>query len=63
MAIKYDGNLWVLEIFKNAFEIRMGDLVGIFSETYSFECFLYDFWILIVFGDNLWAFGNFQKCI
>ena len=55
MPVKYDGNFWVLEIFKNIFEIRMGDLGGIFSEIYSFESFLYDFWILTVFWGSFFG--------
>ena len=41
-----------LEILENGFDMRMCDFGGIFSEIYSFESYLYDFWILVVFGGN-----------
>ena len=33
MLVKYDGNYWVLEIFENVFEMRMGDFVGVYFVT------------------------------
>ena len=51
LGVLFWGNSWVYEIFKNGFGMRMCDFGGgLFSEIYSFESSLYDFWILVVFG-------------
>ena len=40
-------------------------LGGLFCEIYSFERFLYDFWILVILGGPFWGlfwvFGNLQN--
>ena len=58
------GHFWDFEIFENVFGMRIGDFVGgLFSEIYSFESFLYNFWILDIFGGNFWVFEMFKIAI